>query len=121
MQPPPLAVWLFNKLAPAHIRRDILGDLQEEYVRYRNAGDHPIRARLWYWRQVLGTIAEYRFARGRYPAPRRTRMSFARFVEGATVDLRMAIRSLIKTPGFTVIAVLAAMGSLFFLLARRPS
>lgn len=105
MKPPALANWLLAKLAPSHIRRDVLGDLHEEYVRFRNATQHPIRARLWYWRQVIGTIAEYRFARGRRHSRRRHPMSVGRILEAASVDLRMAIRSLIKTPGFTAIAV----------------
>ncbi len=105
MKPPALADWLFTKLAPPHIRRDVLGDLHEEFARFRNATDHPIRARLWYWRQVFGTLAEYRVVRGRRNAPRRKLMSLGRIVDAATLDLRLAIRSLIKTPGFTVVAV----------------
>ena len=64
MKPPTLAEWLFTKLAPRHLRDDVLGDLHEEFRRFTLVEANWLRARLWYWRQVLGTLAQYRVARG---------------------------------------------------------
>ncbi len=55
MKPPALADWLFTKLAPRHLRNDVLGDLHEEFRRFTLVESRWFRARLWYWRQVFGT------------------------------------------------------------------
>ena len=70
MKPPALADWLFIKLAPQHIRRDVLGDLHEEFARRNLVGSIPMRARLWYWHQVIGTLLQYRIALGTHKSPR---------------------------------------------------
>ncbi len=58
MKPPALADWIFTRLAPRHLRSDVLGDLHEEFRRFTLVESNVLRARLWYWRQVLGTLAQ---------------------------------------------------------------
>ncbi len=58
MKPPVLADWIFTRLAPRHLRSDVLGDLHEEFRRFTLVESNVLRARLWYWRQVLGTLAQ---------------------------------------------------------------
>ncbi len=117
MKPPALADWIFTRLAPRHLRSDVLGDLHEEFRRFTLVESNVLRARLWYWRQVLGTLAQYRVARGSRKAsvgsvPHRPttglsgNWTIGRALEALFHDVRHAIRSLIKTPGFTAIAVL---------------
>ena len=65
MKPPAAADWLLTHLAPGHLGDDVLGDLHEEYARFAVEETSRFRARLWYWRQVLGTLIEYRMVRRR--------------------------------------------------------
>ena len=59
MRPPPLAEWLLASFAPKRIREGLLGDLQEEYLRFAVPELGLARARRWYWRQVLGVVSQY--------------------------------------------------------------
>ena len=114
MRPPTVADWLLARVAPPHLRRDVLGDLHEEYRRFSLRELNPLRARLWYWRQVMGTIADYHRARGRPrgsvpggPRRRQRNPRRGRFF----ADVRYAARTLAKAPGFTAVAVATlAMG-----------
>jgi hypothetical protein len=53
-QPPRLAVWLVEHMAPSYQREALAGDLLEEYLRRRS--------RRWYWKQV-GAVLVYAGAR----------------------------------------------------------
>ena len=47
-EPPRLATWVLERLAPRHRRESLVGDLREQFHRGRSAW--------WYRRQVFGTI-----------------------------------------------------------------
>jgi hypothetical protein len=52
--PPAVAQALLRMLLPAETRETVSGDLLEEYREARIAAVGPLRANLWYWRQVGG-------------------------------------------------------------------
>lgn len=56
IQPPRLAVWLLNLLAPNEQSESILGDLLEEFSDIASKSGMPF-ARRWYWRQSARTVA----------------------------------------------------------------
>ena len=70
MKPPAVACWLFRRLAPERIAEDVLGDLGEEYRRYKHAEVGPLRARLWYWHQIVATLIAFHTKYRRTPTPR---------------------------------------------------
>jgi hypothetical protein len=60
-QPPTLAVWLVNLFTLAGDDDSILGDLLEEFSQLASSSGIA-RARRWFWRQSLQTIAHLVFA-----------------------------------------------------------
>ncbi len=103
MKSPALADWLLRLLLPQHLQSDILGDLQEEFRLFALDNTGPIRARLWYWRQVLSSSLKYRIARGRNERiPSRHRRPA---VESVVQDIRFAVRTLLRRPLFAVVAI----------------
>lgn len=89
----------------------ILGDLEEEYREVILPERGPARARRWYRRMVLKSIAS-RVARGR--AQRLRPLSVVWPNPGGTMerlsqDLRFSIRSLWRRPGFSL-AIVATLG-----------
>jgi putative ABC transport system permease protein len=104
--PPRLGEWLLRRSVPPGIAgRSIVGDAREEYLEYVRSNS-LIPARLWYWLYILPIIARYV---GRAPrvTTHRAPLSSGRGLRlGALVyDLRLAVRLLLKRPGFTVAAV----------------
>ncbi|UCG85069.1 MAG: ABC transporter permease [Gemmatimonadota bacterium] len=104
-QPPRLAVLLLRLALDARDRRFVLDDLSEEYAARVAAGGQAPATR-WYWSQVtrsLGPVLWRRACR-----PRRLVISFqprGTALESLWQDLRFAVRTLWRIPGFTLTAV----------------
>jgi putative ABC transport system permease protein len=107
--PPRLAQWLLQQTLPPERYETVAGDLEEIFHLEQLPRLGARAARRWFWGQTL-SIASTRILRHAaepsVPAallatPRRgDRMQALRH------DLRSAVRGLLRTPGFTVIAVL---------------
>lgn len=112
-RPPRLADWLLTRFASRYVRQDVLGDLHEEYLRYVTRERSALSARLWYWHQVVGTIAKYHMIRGPVAEDglvrsRRTNQQWELPLpfESVLSDVRFAIRQFSRNPGFSLLAVL---------------
>ena len=90
--PPTVARRLLRALLPARLQHVLLSELDEEYRQHIVPCRPPWRARLWYWRQALGSI----------PAAIRLRR---RWVAEFAGDLRHGLRLLRRQPASAVAAI----------------
>ena len=100
MTPPRLPRRLLRAAAPAVDRAVILGDLDEEFR--ARAAQSAAQARAWYWRQALASI------------PSALGLRVARVSPFAHLggDLRLALRTLRRQPGFAAAAIVTmALGA----------
>ncbi len=111
MKVPALASWLLRLVIPVDDRDGILGDL-EETLRTGLPGSGTFGMRLWYWRQTLSLSAQFlreRVAdRGQVPRACSASVPISGSSAPGTLiqDLRYATRNVIKSTGFSVVAVL---------------
>jgi predicted permease len=101
MSPPRLPRALLALILPADVRDAVLADLDEEYVRHVRPSAARSRARVWYWRQALGSVpAAMRMRRRRSEGVR-----VAGWMEGLLFDIRYGARFLARRPGFAAAAI----------------
>jgi predicted permease len=98
--PPRLARWILERALPKDVRDDVSGDLLEMFHR-RQRSSSRVEAWRWYWAQsaafTLHFLAE-RVRQRRSRADMSTGMSW--------IDLKLALRMLLRSPGLTIVGVL---------------
>lgn len=103
MTPPRLARRWIAWVAPSRVRERLLDDLHEAFMSVSTTRG-PGRARRWYWKQaVTGTPALFGMRRG---LPREPRDRPAMRLGSWLRDLRLAARTLARSPGFAAAAIL---------------
>jgi predicted permease len=108
VRPPRLATWIMSRSIPSRELEWVLGDLEEVYwARAESSGS--VAARLWYWGQAITHSARFVYERGveRRRIRQSTRHAIGRGepVGSALRDLRFALRTLVRAPGFVIAAV----------------
>lgn len=99
-RPPRLARWLLQRALPSDAREDISGDLEELFQR-RVATSGARRARVWFWRQCAAFASQF-FAERMREWRRSADMSSG----FSMIDLKLAVRMLVRYPGLTIVSVL---------------
>ena len=100
-RPPRLARMLLRLRTPRRLHEWMAGDLQEAFLGRCDRDGHRA-ARRWYWRQVRASAAPPpRAGEPRLGAERRAAVAWR-----LTSDLREAAANLLRSPGFTMTAVL---------------
>lgn len=95
--PPRLCRYLLQRLLPGHARESLVGDLDEEFLRYRRPKG-PARARVWYWAQSIRTLIAVS-RRAQAGGPRSG-------LGGILRDARSGVRLLRAQPAFSTVAIL---------------
>ncbi|HET9369269.1 MAG TPA: ADOP family duplicated permease [Vicinamibacterales bacterium] len=109
LRPPRLARAIAAWALPAEMREVVIGDLDEEFAAQIAHGHSRRAAARRYWRQALASIA----AGQRRGAPvmnitsSQSRAGRSGAADGVLLDLRHALRVLLRSRGFTAIAVLS--------------
>jgi putative ABC transport system permease protein len=119
IRPPRTAEALLSFFLPGGgIRETVLGDLHEMYVhRAAGPGGSRVRAGRWYWAQAVRLSATYgakRLSGTRYrgfapaPGPAEVRKTTTRGdgMVGLARQVRLSLRALIRSPGFTLPSLL---------------
>jgi predicted permease len=99
-RPPRIPRVLLHAALPADVQEDVSGDL-EEMFHHRRARDGRLRASWWYWRQAAAFAARFGAERLR----ERTRHADMR-AGMSWIDLRLAVRMLVRYPGLTCVGVI---------------
>jgi predicted permease len=109
-RPPRLARWLLHRVLDGPARSAIVGDLDEEFTCFVVPGLGLRRARRWYWRQALTSIAACvgsAAVPNREPdEPRSTVRDIMSDTQGLGFDLRAAIRFCVRSPLISAAVVL---------------
>lgn len=95
-RPPRFARWLLQRRLTGATGSYLMGDLEERFSAI--AGESPVRARLWYWRQTLPALL--------LPVPGAVGTPPGSSFGDLRADVRSAVRSLRRRPGETLVAVL---------------
>ena len=93
---PRLVVAVLNRVLPDRLRDNVLGDLREEFRSEIVPRSGPFGARLWAWRQVIALSAAYC----------RERADWKGGLTAWGGDLRIAVRSLGRSPMFSFLVIL---------------
>lgn len=101
-RPPPVTRWLLGKLLPADAREFVLGDLDEEFRRHRA---NQSGAAWWYRSQAFRSAWRLRF-QSPLRGPTEPSQSGGNVVSHIQQDVRFALRTLRRTPGFTALVLL---------------
>lgn len=107
---PPVAAGLLRALLPLAERREVLDELAHDYRR-RRADAGPVHARLWLWRQAIGSLPAllgrtwWRGWSGFEPAANRMQPG-GPSMETWIIDVRYAARRLRTRPLYAALAVL---------------
>ena len=115
--PPVMARWLLSWTTSPRYREGVLGDLEEAFS-LKARSDGVATARRWYWSQALRSIAPglgVRWRAGTRWAEATTDLQDVQQIKQATWaerwtmsgwvrDMRLAVRSLARRPGFAAVA-----------------
>ena len=94
MRPPRLLQWILGGLLPGDDRAEVLGDLAEQFDRRARSRGGRLTARIWYTRQLVSV-------------PVWIWLNEFRRLEIGSLELRPVLRRLMRSPGFTLVAVLS--------------
>ena len=101
IDPPRLAVRLLLRALSTDSRDAALGDLDEEFREAAVPRLGPTRARMWYWKQAFSLLTAFVLDRPRSRQPR----SFRSTSDTMQHDLRDAFRTIVRSPGYSVITI----------------
>ena len=91
---PRALVWVLERVFSRDRTEDLLQDLDLEFSSFQGPSRGPLRARLWYARQIALSLA--------VGLPNRLKA----YMTHLRQDLSYALRTFLKAPGFTLVAVL---------------
>jgi putative ABC transport system permease protein len=100
--PPRLAVHLLETFLPEDQREAVIGDLAEAFE--VQAADHPIRARIDFWRETIAAVTGLQSAPADVAAY--TPCSRESLMQSFVADIRRAVRSLARARAFAALCIL---------------